>query len=216
MAVQICPRFNCSALSTRRRKNVATARSAGDMSGFGVRAGDGDRRLSRMLCPRSDRVQQQWPAGDGFQMPVGLGQSRENVPPVVNKRDEPRAEAAPRQIVRGEPAPAPLVLQLVENILVVAAIPVQLAETFDRRLQRRRQNLVFVKLAARGDVGETQLLLTMLVLRRCRQPSVTGRRSTITRRCRPQPSSRTSLSLAPSPGPRRPIRRAVTGARSCV
>jgi len=59
-------------------------------------------------------------------MPVGLGETRKNVPPVIEQRDKTCSQAATREVVRGEAAPAPLVFQLVENIFRIAAISVQL------------------------------------------------------------------------------------------
>ncbi len=61
-------------------------------------------------------------------MPVGLGESRKNVPPVIEQRDKACSQAATREVVRGEAAPALLVFQLVENIFRIAAISVQLAK----------------------------------------------------------------------------------------
>ena len=81
-----------------------------------------------MSHTRGDSVQQQRSAGDCLHMPVGFGETRKNVPPVIEQRDKACSQAATREVVRGEAAPAPLVFQLVENILRVAAIAVQLAE----------------------------------------------------------------------------------------
>ena len=46
----------------------------------GMRAGDFDGGRSRMAHPFGDGVQQQRPAGDGFSMPIRLGQTNEDVP----------------------------------------------------------------------------------------------------------------------------------------
>jgi hypothetical protein len=50
-------------------------------------------------------------------MPVRFGQANEDVPPIIKQRDQVRGQTTARQIMRGEAAPAPLVLQFVENIL---------------------------------------------------------------------------------------------------
>ena len=39
-----------------------------------------------MAHPFGDGVQQQRPAGDGFSMPIRLGQTNEDVPPIVKQR----------------------------------------------------------------------------------------------------------------------------------
>ena len=50
-------------------------------------------------------------------MPVRLDQPNEDAPPVVKQRDHARGQPATSKVLRDEAAPAPLVLQLVENIL---------------------------------------------------------------------------------------------------
>ena len=82
-----------------------------------------------MAPPFGDGVQQQRPAGDGFSMPIRLGQTNQDVPPIVKQRDEARGQRATRQVAGDEAARAPLVLQFVENILPVAAISIELAKT---------------------------------------------------------------------------------------
>src|SRR5271157_1182120 len=83
-------------------------------------------------------------------MQVGIGEANEDVPPVVEQRDEPRREPATGEIVRRKAAPAPLVLHLVEDVFPVAAVAIELTERF-RRLadlderKLRRAALVVVR-----------------------------------------------------------------------
>ena len=71
-----------------------------------MRAGDFDGGRSRMAHPFGDGVQQQRPAGDGFSTPIRLGQTNEDVPPIVKQRDEARGQTATRQVVGDEAARA--------------------------------------------------------------------------------------------------------------
>ena len=75
-----------------------------------------------------DGMQQQRSAGDGFSVPIRLGQTNENVPPIIKQRDHARRQATACEILRDEAAPAPLILQFVENILSVSAVAIELAE----------------------------------------------------------------------------------------
>src|ERR1017187_4837168 len=58
-------------------------------------------------------------------------QARKQGPPVVDQGDDARHDLAALQIVSGEAAPAPLVLQLVKVILRVGPVPVVLAQRQD-------------------------------------------------------------------------------------
>ena len=99
-------------------------------NGLGVRAGDLDRRLSRMAHPLGDGVQQQRSARDRLSVTIRLGQAREDVPPIIKQRHEAGRQTTARQVMSDEAAPAPLVLQLVENILSIAAVAIELAKAF--------------------------------------------------------------------------------------
>ena len=80
-------------------------------------------------------------------MLVRLGQPREQVPPVVDEGDDAGGETAAREVLRGEAAPAPLVLQLVERVLAVGAVAIELAEADDLGIERGHQGGVLVRLA---------------------------------------------------------------------
>ena len=90
-------------------------------------------------------------------MPVRFGQTNEDVPPIVEQRDEARGEAAARQIMRREAAPTPLVLQFVENILRVAAIAIELAKAGEVLDERGGQNAILMDVIAGADLEERQL-----------------------------------------------------------
>jgi len=64
-----------------------------------------------MLHPCRDGVQKQWPTGDRLHMPIRLDLTNEDVPPV--------GQPATSKILRDEAAAAPLVLQLMKNILAI-------------------------------------------------------------------------------------------------
>ena len=63
-------------------------------------------------------VQQQRPVGDRLAVALGVGGAREHAPPVLNQRDQSSHVPAARQVARGEAAPAPLILQLLEALQV--------------------------------------------------------------------------------------------------
>ena len=130
-----------SGQATKELGNRAQRLGGGNRAG--VRAGDPDRRLSRMAQPLGDGVQQQRTAGDGFSVPIRLGQTNEDVPPIIKQRHHARRQPTARQILRDEAAPAPLVLQFVENVLSVGAIAIELAEAPQLLDERSHQNLIF-------------------------------------------------------------------------
>ncbi len=75
-----------------------------------MRAADGQRHLTGVLGFARDRRQQQRPSGDRLAVMLRVGQTGEQVPPVVDQRHRAGEQSAARQIVRRETAPAPLVL----------------------------------------------------------------------------------------------------------
>ena len=79
-------------------------------AGLGVRTGNSERGLSGMAAPFRDSGKQEGPAGDGLQMPVRLGEPHEQVPAVVDERDEAGHELTAGEIAGGEACPTPLVL----------------------------------------------------------------------------------------------------------
>src|SRR5450432_843113 len=131
----------------------------------GVRAGDLDRRLSRVTHALGDGVQQQGSAGDGFSVPIRLGQTNENVPPIIEQRVETRRQTTARQIMSDEAAPSPLVLQLVKYVLTVRPIAIELAEAPQLFDETGHENLIFPNLLAWADIEESQPRLPFLVRR---------------------------------------------------
>ena len=82
-----------------------------------MRRGDPERRLSTMSRPLGNAREQQRTAGDRLQMFIGLRQAHEDIPPVVDEGDHARGQPAACEVMRGEAAPTPLVLQFVERVL---------------------------------------------------------------------------------------------------
>jgi hypothetical protein len=79
-----------------------------------VTAGDGHGGAAGMDRLWANGLEQQWPTGDGLTMMIGVGQTDEQVPPVVHQRDAACHQPAAFEVARLEATPAPLVLQLVE------------------------------------------------------------------------------------------------------
>ena len=98
-------------------------------------------------------------------MRIGIRQPREDVPPVGHDRDEARHRLAALDRLRREPRPAPLVLELVEVVLAVAAVPVELRKRGRvHRLVVRHEDAV-VPLAAVLVLCELEDLLAGYLLR---------------------------------------------------
>ena len=81
-------------------------------------------------------------------MLLGLRQPGEQVPPVVDQCHEAGGEAAAGEVVGGEAAPAPLVLQLVEDVLAIGSVAVELAEAEDGLAERGYERGMLVDLAS--------------------------------------------------------------------
>jgi hypothetical protein len=64
--------------------------------------------------------------------------------------------------VRDEAAPAPLVLQLVEDVFSVRPISIELAEALDVSYQGRHENLIFPYIDARTDIEIGEQGLTVI------------------------------------------------------
>ena len=120
-------------------------------------AGDGDRGLAGMLGLSADRLEQQRPTGDRLAMLVGVGQADEQVPPIGGERDDAGHELAAFNVVGGETAPAPLVLQFVEVVLGIAAVAIELGDGEQLAFQRGHQHGVFPRLTARVPFDKAQL-----------------------------------------------------------
>src|SRR6516225_12120514 len=104
-----------------------------------MRAGDRQRHLPGMPCLSSDRLQQQWTAGDRLRSMIEICQTHEQAPPVVNQRNTAREQATTLQIARGKAAPAPLVLKFVKRVFTVRPIAIYLTQGEDLAVQRRDQ-----------------------------------------------------------------------------
>jgi len=99
-------------------------------------------------------------------MMLRIGEAHEQAPPVVDQRHTARQQPAAFEIMRGEAAPAPLVLQLVERVLAVCPIAIQLTEGQDLAVERGHQRGVFPDLPIRPDLGKAELRLSRVADRR--------------------------------------------------
>ena len=81
-----------------------------------VAAGDRHGGLAGVAGLAADGVKQQWPAGDGFAMMIGIGQPHKQIPPVEEQSNEARHQMAAFEITGREAAPTPLIFQFIENI----------------------------------------------------------------------------------------------------
>ena len=99
----------------------------------------------------------------GLQMPVQFGQAHEQVPPVVNERDEAGHELAARQIAGGEACPAPLILQFVEGVFAVRPIAIELSERQNLLFKGSNEHAVFVDLALLPDLDEAERKLAVVI-----------------------------------------------------
>src|SRR5208283_2252413 len=145
----------------RRRRRRAPERRARPWRANSSR---GSSSAVRVACGwRSPR-----PAGDRLAVKAGIGETDEDVPPVVKQRKQSGGEPATGEIVRCIAAPAPLVLHLVENVLSVAPVAIELTECFHIFIERSDQNRVFVDFRRFfrrfADLGERQLRRTAIVV----------------------------------------------------
>ena len=107
-------------------------------------AGDGQRGLVGVGRLAADPMQQQGSTRGRLRVPVRDGQPGEQTPPVVDQRHDPGQDLTALVILRREPRPAPLVLQLVEYVLRLGPIPVQLRHTQYVLFQRRDQHRILI------------------------------------------------------------------------
>src|ERR1700691_4436044 len=138
-------------------------------------AGDRHRGASGVagvLVLSPDGLKQQWPAGDRFAMMIGIGQPHEQIPPVEEQRDQARHQTAALEVAGREAAPAPLVLQLVEDVLTIGAVAIELAEGKNLAVERGHQNGVFPDFAAVADLGEAEPQLARIIAFSKRQRSL--------------------------------------------
>src|SRR5207253_2226497 len=121
-----------------------------------VRAADRQRHLAGMVGSPRQGGEQERPAGYRLTMMLRIGEAQEQAPPVVDQRYTARQQPAAFEIMRGEAAPAPLVLQLVKRILAVGPIAIQLTERQDLAVERGHQRGVFPDLPIRPDLGKAE------------------------------------------------------------
>src|SRR5262249_2767958 len=97
--------------------------------------------------------QEQRAAGDRLEVLVGFGKSDEQVPPVVDERDQTGRKPAPREIVGRKPAPPPLVLQFIEGVFAIRPVAIELAKGDNLGVERSHQRRVLIDLAL-VDIGK--------------------------------------------------------------
>ena len=85
---------------------------------IGMLSRESDRRLPRMLGSAPDGRHQPRSAGDGLTPGFWIGQADEQAPPVVNQRHRTGRQLTAMQVVRGETAPTPLVLEFIKGCLL--------------------------------------------------------------------------------------------------
>ena len=85
--------------------------------------------LAGMGSFSANRLEHKWPAGSSLVVFVGIQQSCVKRPPVVDQGYQAADDSTTVQILGGEAAPTPLVLQLIEAVLAVATITVMLSNS---------------------------------------------------------------------------------------
>jgi hypothetical protein len=80
-----------------------------------------------------------------------------------NKCDQACHQTAALEVAGREAAPAPPVLQLVEDVLTIGAIAMKLADGKNLAVERGHQNGVFPDLAAVIDLGKAEPQLACLI-----------------------------------------------------
>src|SRR5262245_6462560 len=118
-----------------------------------VGAGNPQGRLAGVTKALGNAGQEQRSAGDRLEMPSGLREPDEQVPPVVNEGDQAGGKPTTSEVLCGEPAPTPLVLQLIEGVLAIGPVAIELAESEDLGIERSHQRRVLVDLTL-VDLGE--------------------------------------------------------------
>jgi hypothetical protein len=91
-----------------------------------------------MRSPLGNSIDQRRPTRHRFGVTPRYRQPHPQTPPVKNQCDDPRHQLASLQILRREARPRPLVLQLVEDILRIAAVPILLRDRQQIFLRERR------------------------------------------------------------------------------
>ena len=115
-------------------------------------------------------VQKKRPAGDRLAVVIGVRQTHEQAPPVVDQANQAGHVLAALQILRREAAPAPLVLQLVEAVLRVRTVPIELRHRQHLQIERGRQNRELPDARARLRVCPEQIALAVIAPRQRHRP----------------------------------------------
>jgi hypothetical protein len=85
-----------------------TVESPADLIGHGVRRGQAEDLAAARGHHPPDGMQQQRPRSDRLHMLVGARQTGEDIPPVVDQRDQSCNDAAAFEITSDEPRPSPI------------------------------------------------------------------------------------------------------------
>src|SRR5271166_5170568 len=93
-----------------------------------VHTADRHSGASGMVGLSTNRLKQQRATGDCLAVMVRISQTHEEVPPVEDEGDNTCHDPAARHVVGGKSAPPPVVLQLVEAVLTIAAVSVELTD----------------------------------------------------------------------------------------
>ena len=89
------------------------------------------RGLTGVTCRLAHCRQQQWPARDGLHACYRVSGAAVPTPPVVDQRTRACRGLAAVDILRGEAAHLPLVLQLVKAVLAISPVAVELPYGLD-------------------------------------------------------------------------------------
>ena len=81
-----------------------------------VTGGDDEAGLAGMAGLAGDAMEEERTGGQSFAMVVGIGQPREQGPPVVDKGDQTGHDLAPCEVCRGETGPSPMIFQFIKWI----------------------------------------------------------------------------------------------------
>ena len=110
----------------------------------GVQTGQCNRRLPCVLRPAPDRRHPPRSTGNRLTPGLRIGQANEETPPVIYPCHRSSSERAAMQVMCGEAAPAPLVLQLIKGVLGVGPIPIELTQTENLVVRVGDQHGVFI------------------------------------------------------------------------
>src|SRR5271157_4883884 len=158
IARHFCRRVNCSAFLARPRRKAATAASA-------LAAGSAlaCELVTRIVVCRACRARVAIAVRNSGRLVIasrcrsGSARRTKMFHQLYEEREQTRREPATAEVVRGEAAPAPLVLHLVEQIFSVAPVAIELAERLCVLVERGDQNRVLVDFGRFADLDERKL-----------------------------------------------------------